>query len=238
MTMPVTLRQNSLTNPSRLPCILARGLPRSRSTTSRAGTTWSSTCCWLTPTVAISGVVNTFEDTVSRSSGATASPSACHMAMRPCIAATEASGSTPVQSPAAYTPRALVRETRSTTIEPLRSVSTRVVSRPRSSVLGIEPTASRQCEPETLRPSVSVTRTPSPSRSTEAARERDITVMPRRVKTSSSTWAASASSPGSTRSREETSTTSEPRASYALANSAPVTPDPTTISRSGSSGRS
>ena len=34
-------------------------------------------------------------------SGATASPRACHMAMRPCIAATDASGSTPVQSPAA-----------------------------------------------------------------------------------------------------------------------------------------
>ena len=59
--------------------------------------------------------------------------------------------------------------------------------------------------------------------------------MPRRANTSSSTCAASASSPGSTRSREETSTTSQPRASYALANSAPVTPEPTTISRSGSS---
>ncbi len=34
-------------------------------------------------------------------SGCTASPSACHTAIRPCMAATEASISTPVQSPAA-----------------------------------------------------------------------------------------------------------------------------------------
>jgi len=33
--------------------------------------------------------------------GVTASPSACHIAIRPCIAATEASGNSPVQSPAA-----------------------------------------------------------------------------------------------------------------------------------------
>ena len=55
----------------------------------------------VTPTVAISGSVNTLAATVFSRSGATASPSACHMAIRPCIAATEASGSTPVQSPAA-----------------------------------------------------------------------------------------------------------------------------------------
>ena len=40
------------------------------------------------------------------------------MAIRPCIAATEASISTPVQSPAAYTPRAVVRDTRSTPTKP------------------------------------------------------------------------------------------------------------------------
>ena len=44
----------------------------------------------------------------------------------------------------------------------------------------------------------------------DAARERPSTSMPRRRKTSSMTVAASASSPGSTRSREETSTTSQP----------------------------
>ena len=53
------------------------------------------------PTVAISGWVNTLAATVFRRSGATASPSACHIAMRPCMPATEASSSTPVQSPAA-----------------------------------------------------------------------------------------------------------------------------------------
>ena len=51
--------------------------------------------------MAISGWVNTLEHTVLSRSGATPSPSACHIAMRPCMAATEASMSTPVQSPAA-----------------------------------------------------------------------------------------------------------------------------------------
>ena len=51
--------------------------------------------------MAISGSVKTLADTAESRSGATASPKACHIAIRPCIAATEASGSTPVQSPAA-----------------------------------------------------------------------------------------------------------------------------------------
>ena len=38
------------------------------------------------------------DDTVVKSSGAAASPSACHIAMRPCMPATEASSSTPVPS--------------------------------------------------------------------------------------------------------------------------------------------
>ena len=44
-----------------------------------------------------------------------------------------------------------------------------------------------QCEPSTVRPSVSVTVTTSPSRVTDSIRERDSTFMPRRVSTSSST---------------------------------------------------
>ncbi len=159
------------------------------------------------------------------------------MAIRPCIAATEASISTPVQSPAAYTPRAEVRDTRSTSMNPPRSRVTPASVSPIPLVFGTDPTASRQCEPVTVRPSVRVTVTSSPCRVTDCARDFDSTVRPCRAKTSSSTWAASASSPGSTRSREDTSTTSPPRAWYALANSAPVTPDPTTISRSGSSVR-
>ena len=50
---------------------------------------------------AISGAVKTFELTELSSSGCTASPSECHIAIRPCMAATEASAKTPVQSPAA-----------------------------------------------------------------------------------------------------------------------------------------
>ena len=104
-------------------------------------------------------------------------------------------------------------------------------------MFGTDPTAIRPCEPSTVRPSARVTRTPSAVRSTVLARDRLSTVMPRRRNTPSMTCAASASSPGSTRSRDETSTTSLPSAPYADANSAPVTPEPTTMSRSGSSSR-
>ena len=105
-------------------------------------------------------------------------------------------------------------------------------------VAGTTPTVTRQWVPRTVRPSVSVTSTPSPSRRAEAARDRLSTVIPRRLNTSSTTIAASASSCGSTRSREETRVTCAPSACYALANSAPVTPEPTTISSGGSSSRS
>ena len=99
----------------------------------------ASTARWDQPTVAISGAVKTLEDTALRSSGATASPSECHIAMRPCMAATDASMSTPVQSPAAYTPRAAVRETRSTSTNPPSSVVTPAESRPRPEVFGHRP---------------------------------------------------------------------------------------------------
>src|SRR5262249_3077040 len=85
---------------------------------------------------------------------------------------------------------------------------------------------------------VRVTATPRPSGLTPAARDRLSTVIPRLRNTSSTTIAASGSSFGSTRSREEISVTWEPSAWYALANSAPVTPEPTTTSSSGSSARS
>ena len=134
------------------------------------------------------------------------------MAMRPCIAATEASIRTPVQSPAAYTPRADVRETRSTVMNPPSSVSTPASSRPRSAVLGIEPSARMQCEPVTSRPSVRRTVTTSPARVTDSMRDLPSTSMPRRIDTSSSTALASASSPGSTRSRELTRVTGMPSA--------------------------
>ena len=161
--------------------------------------------------MAISGSVKTFADTTPRLSGATASPRACDIAIRPCIAATDARGSTPVQSPAAYTPRTEVRETLSTSMWPEGIRSTPTSSSPSPRVWGTEPTASSACDPMTSRPSSRRTSTPRSVRSTEAIRERPSTSMPRLVKTSSMTWAASGSSPGSTRSREETSTTSDPR---------------------------
>ena len=72
----------------------------SGSITWRAGTRPASTSFCVTPTVASSGSVKTLADTVRSRSGATASPIACQIAIRPCMAATLASGSTPVQSPA------------------------------------------------------------------------------------------------------------------------------------------
>ena len=99
--MPVPGRQNSFTKPSWTPCILARALPDSGSVTASACISPASMACWDQPTVAISGAVKTLEETFLRSSGWTASPRKCHIAIRPCMAATEASMSTPVQSPAA-----------------------------------------------------------------------------------------------------------------------------------------
>ena len=69
--------------------------------TVRAGTAPEVIAASPMPTVAISGWVKTLAATVFNRSGATASPSACHIAIRPCMPATEASSSTPVQSPAA-----------------------------------------------------------------------------------------------------------------------------------------
>ncbi len=89
-----------------------------------------------------------------------------------------------------------------------------------------------------MRPSSIVTRTPFSVRTTEAARARLTISPPCSAKTSSITSAASASSPGSTRTRLDTSVTRTPISRYALANSAPVTPEPTTTRCSGSSVRS
>ena len=100
ITTPVSSRAYSLTNPSSLRCILARALVANGRVTTRAGTALDWDAAPM-PTVAISGLVNTLAATVFSRSGVTASPSACHIAIRPCIAATEASSSTPVQSPAA-----------------------------------------------------------------------------------------------------------------------------------------
>ncbi len=97
----------------------------------------------------------------------------------------------------------------------------------------MDPTAMRQWLPSTVRPSLRVTTTLSPTRSTLSARDFDSTVMPPRLKTRSRTAAASVSSPGRTWSRLEMSVTLAPRFMYAEANSAPVTPEPTTMRCSG-----
>ena len=103
--------------------------------------------------------------------------------MRPCMAATDARGRTPVQSPAAYTPRTEVRETRSTTIWPLSLVviPTAVYYKELADYFA----ASKACEPLTTRPSSRVTSTPvaSPpaSRTTtvDCMRDRESTLIPR-----------------------------------------------------------
>lgn len=162
--------------------------------------------------MAISGSVKTFDETVLRFSGATASPRKWYIAIRPCMAATEASAKMPVTSPAAYTPGAEVLETLSVQMCPDSWTLTPASSRPMPWLFGMAPTAIRQCEPVMTRPSASVTSTRSPTRLADAARERAMTFIPRRRNTSSRTAAASGSSPGSTRSRLETSVTREPRA--------------------------
>jgi hypothetical protein len=61
----------------------------------------SAMSCSAQPTVAISGAVKMFEVIRRCSSGITTSPSAWKTAVRPCIEATDASGTKVVQSPAA-----------------------------------------------------------------------------------------------------------------------------------------
>ena len=212
-TVPEPFSEKSFTKPSVMPSIFARGFRPSGSMRVSTLPRPASTSFCERPTVAISGSVKMFAETTRRLSGATASPNACDIAIRPCIAATEANGRTPVQSPAAYTLRTDVRETRSTTMCPEGLSSTPISASPMSAVCGIEPTASRACEPSISRPSSRRTTTPSPDsvRSTAAIRERPKTSIPRLRKTSSITSAASGSSPGRTRSRDETRTTSAPR---------------------------
>ena len=76
-------------------------------------------------------------------------------------------------------------------------------------MLGTEPTVIRQWLPSTTLPSVSSTRTPPDVRVTPAARPRRMCI-PRRSNTVWSSSAASLSSPGSTRSRLDTSVTDDP----------------------------
>ena len=105
-------------------------------------------------------------------------------------------------------------------------------------MFGTEPTVISAWLPSTVRPSSISTRTPFSDRRTAAARARLTISPPCSAKTCSITSAASESSPGSTRSRLDTSVTRTPISRYALANSAPVTPEPTTTRCSGSSPRS
>jgi len=94
-------RENSFTKPSLNPSILARGFESSASLYSlKPGESWCA-LTFVCPTVATSGLVKMFDDTRFKLIGHTASPSAWYIAIRPCIAATDASSSTPVTSPAA-----------------------------------------------------------------------------------------------------------------------------------------
>ncbi len=82
--------------------------------------------------------------------------------------------STPVQSPAAYTPGTEVRDTRSTSMKPCALRLIPASSQPMASVHGTMPTVSRQWLPRTVRPSSIVTVTVSRSRLTIQARERPV----------------------------------------------------------------
>ena len=91
----------SFTKPSLMPIIFARGLAASGSLCTTPLMSPSSMSFSCQPTVAISGAVKMFDVIRRRSSGMTTSPSAWKTAVRPCIDATEASGTNVVQSPAA-----------------------------------------------------------------------------------------------------------------------------------------
>src|SRR5216683_4509120 len=82
-TTPVPGRAKSLMNPSLKPAIFARALVASGSFTTRAATSPASTAWCVTPTVAISGSVKMVAATWLSLIGWTASPSACHIAIRP-----------------------------------------------------------------------------------------------------------------------------------------------------------
>ena len=101
MTVPLPRRAKIFTKPSSTAIILARGLVDSFMVmpVNIAGS--ASTSDWEMPTEAISGDVKMLDATSSVRSGWTVSPRMWATAIRPCIAATEARGSTPVQSPAA-----------------------------------------------------------------------------------------------------------------------------------------
>jgi len=98
MITPADCRQKSLTKTLPQPGHLRSRIRPQRSMTVRSRHNPSSIIYCDTPTAAISGLVKTVAATVRNRIGLTPSPSACHMAIRPCIAATDASGSRPVQS--------------------------------------------------------------------------------------------------------------------------------------------
>ena len=101
------------------------------------------------------------------------------MAMRPCMAATEASWKTPVHVAGGVDAGHVVRETRSTTMCPDSATATPHCSRLSPAVFGTVPTVISACEPSTVRPSVSSTTTPFSVRVTLAARPRSAIRPPR-----------------------------------------------------------
>ena len=101
MTVPDVFAAMSLMKPSVTPCIFARGFVSSMSLCTRPRVSPSSICFCEKPTVAISGEVKMLDVTFRSLIGVTASPIAWYTAVRPCIDATEASGSESEQSPTA-----------------------------------------------------------------------------------------------------------------------------------------
>src|SRR6185312_626481 len=90
ITVPEPLRAMIFTKPSLTFIIFARALVARSSLRMSPWYLPSLTCASLTPTVAISGLVKMLEETSCVFSGRTPSPIRWAMAMRPCIAATEA----------------------------------------------------------------------------------------------------------------------------------------------------
>ena len=142
--------------PSDWPAMRPRGLARSGWRVTATRTPFSCALLSVSPTPATSGRVKTVPAIASRLIGSTGRPSAESAAMRPCMAAVEASIQPPVTSPAAEMRSFVVRQQPLIAISPRAPTSTPTDSRPSSLVCARMPMQMIACVPVKRRPSCAV----------------------------------------------------------------------------------
>ena len=183
--MPVPRAAKSFTKPSRTPCILARALPASSSRTVSASISPASTARCDHPTVAISGAVNTLEETwleVERGHGvAEEVPHRDPALHRGHAGQHQHAGAV---AGGVHPPGGGARDPVDLDEPAVVDGDAGLLQARGPAVFGTEPSASRQCEPVTVRPSVRVHGDlVAVAGSTDSIRERESTFMPRRVST-------------------------------------------------------